>query len=540
MEREKLLQNEKERTEKLFNFRPVLFSAVCLCLGVLFVYLHYLIGLSLWWFCSLPVLGVIIFFITYKRTGVKRVLIALLLLACSFALGAGAFALQIYDFQSVQSYEGEQTVIGRVIELTQTDKGTRVLLDGVYIGQNRENGTLVAYLPASYAQMLNLSDEIIFHTDIYTKTDIFGQYGVNVAALRERTRRYTYAGECVVTGHAPDLFLDVRQRIKDVLEAGMDETPAAVTMAVLLGDTGGMDEGLLDNIRRGGIAHIFAVSGLHIGALYAFCLLLVNKTGLSRTPKIVRFLLVTAVLFFYGGVCGFSASVLRAIVICLTSYVFLLIGLKYDSLEALGFAIVINILLAPCTLFSVGFLLSFAACFGIALLARPLAGLIRIEKGRDSQGNTHPLTLWQSVAKACVNFVAVTLSAQLATTPILLAYFGYVSGFSLLLNGLFVPILSAIFPFLLLVVAVAFLLPITVSAYILFLPNAVWSALLLLFQSVDFSAFCIENIKLTVAAVFCYYVGLLFCTDKWNISKSHKIVLAAVYFTASALCVAFG
>ncbi len=539
MERERIAENGTERTEKLFNFRPVLFFAIFLCLGVVFVYLHFLFKFSFWWLCLLPVLGALAFLCTYRRVGAKRVLLSLLAPVVCFGIGAGAFALQLYDFQAAKRYEGEQTVVGRVVECIETEKGTRVLLDGIFIGGNGESGTLVAYLPASYAQVCKLSDEVLFRARVYTQTEPFGDYGLNTAALREKTRYYAYADECAVTGHTPDLFLDIRQRVKDTLQAGMDETPAAVTMAVLIGDTGGMEEGLLENIRRGGIAHIFAVSGLHIGALHAFCLLIVKKTGLSRAPKGVRFALLAGILLFYGGVCGFSASVVRAIVTCLTLYAFSLLGLKYDPLEAIAFAVIVNVLLTPSSLFSVGFLLSFAACFGIVLLSRPLAGLFRIEKKRDSDGNTRPFTLWQSVARACVGYLSVTVSAQLATAPILLASFGYIAVFSLLLNCLFVPIVSAIFSILLVFVALACVLPLSVAPYILFLPNAVWSALLLLFQTVDFSVFCIEGVTLNFASVLCYYAALLFCTDKWNIPTLQKRILAIVYFAAFFLCLLF-
>ena len=72
-----------------------------------------------------------------------------------------------------------------------------------------------------------------------------GHFGDNV-------RYEALAEELLVTGQSSNLFLRIRLRLEKTLEAGMDETPAEVTKALLLGSTSGIDEGLYENIRRGG------------------------------------------------------------------------------------------------------------------------------------------------------------------------------------------------------------------------------------------------------------------------------------------------
>ena len=54
--KENTTSENAEREEKFFNFRPVFFTAVLLCLGIAFAYLHTVYGVSVWWaFCLLPV-----------------------------------------------------------------------------------------------------------------------------------------------------------------------------------------------------------------------------------------------------------------------------------------------------------------------------------------------------------------------------------------------------------------------------------------------------------------------------------------------------
>jgi competence protein ComEC len=170
---------------------------------------------------------------------------------------------------------------------------------------------------------------------------------------------------CVVVGKKFDFFGSIRTRIAEVLYRGMDIETASVTMAVLTGNTAGIEDGLLENMRYGGIAHIFAVSGLHVGDLFAFCLFFTSKTPLRKMPKIARFFLVAFLLIFYGGICGFSASVIRATVLCLVGYAAKLLGVSVDRFEALGVGGVIVLLISPVELFSPGFQLSFLACLGI-------------------------------------------------------------------------------------------------------------------------------------------------------------------------------
>ena len=110
-----------------------------------------------------------------------------------------------------------------------------------------------------------------------TNTEAFDDYGFRAEEVSGRVRFQIDVSSLTVTGKSKNPFLAVRSRLVETLYAGMDEESAAVTCALLTGDTSGIESGLLENVRRGGIAHIFAVSGLHIGALYAFCLFLFRK-----------------------------------------------------------------------------------------------------------------------------------------------------------------------------------------------------------------------------------------------------------------------
>ena len=516
-------QNKTGERRTLVNFRPVLFCAFFFGLGVCF-YKAWRCGASLWWL-ALLILPFFSLFLFKTKRELLRTLSRCLLLVFAFLIGMGAFGLHVYAYESGGKYNGDFFVVGRVEEYGLEGELCRVRLSGLEIDGNEEKGILVAYLPYTYAENLHLGDTLAMQGKVMRETlDFADEY---FAYTMENDQRFQMRVDGVVKiGYEFRLFSSIRERITQVIYAGMDETPAAVTVAILTGDARLIDEGLLDNVRYGGIAHIFAVSGLHVGVLYGFCMALMKTKALKRTPKFLRFALVAATLLFYGGICGFSSSVLRATVTCLIAYAARLIGLSTDSGESIGAAALTVMLLSPVSLFTAGFQLSFAACFGIVWLF-PIMKKAWIKPAPTlDDGNIAPLTLWQKAKHEGISFFAVTLSAQIATAPIQLIAFGYLSAWSLFLNCLFVPLISALFSLLLILVALACLVPISWAAAILYLPNMLWTVLLLAFQTLDFSKLAITGVQINATMAVCYYILCLLSTDKFNLPfRIRKILI---------------
>lgn len=534
--------------EKLFNFRPVFFAALFLCLGIAFYFFYHFCGISaLWLLCLLPLAGLPFFFCRTREKAWKTAC-AVTLLGCCFFLGFFSFSWQVSAFFDRDGWLGEQYVTGYVVGKREYDSQTAVVLDGLRIGKERVSGKLIAYLPASEGENIKLCDELFLHGKVSETTVTAENFSLAAKSLGDGVRFRTWTSDVYVTGKRFDLFLCLRTRAEEAIDSGMDETPAAVTKAVLFGDTDSIDEGLYENIRRGGIAHIFAVSGLHVGALYGFCLMLMKRKPFDKLPRLGRFVLLAALLFGYAGICNFSASVLRAAVICLVSYASRLLAVRKDFLESLGLALIFILLPTPSALFEVGCQLSFAACFGIVFLSKPIGQvfvelqklyrkrfprqLTRAQRKLVEKGDTLPLSIGERIYRAVSAFLSASLGAQIFTAPILLQSFGYVSGWGLLLNCLFIPLVSALFSALLLLVVLACVMPLAFSFVILYLPNAVWSLLLLLFQSLDFSSFTIQGLNLSAGAFLAYYFGWIFCTDKFNLKKLFSLALAGVCFLA--------
>lgn len=536
-----------DSTNKVFNFRPVFFAAVALCFGILFSYFYKFYDVSAWWLCILlPFVGASFCFYRTKRQFLCA-FAAWGALAFFFVCGFAGFTVQMHHFENAPTFDGECYVVGTVKEKWEGKYNAWFILEDVNVNGEASKFKVNAYLPLSFYENVEICDEILLVGNMQTKTNVF-EDGFNAYSVDEKLAYAIYAKECLVTGENIDVFSYLRLRLQNRIYAGMDEDAASVMVAVLTGETAGIDEGLLDNMRRGGIAHIFAVSGLHVGALYGFCLLLLQRTKLKKLSKIGRFCLLAVLLLLYGGICGFSPSIVRAITLCLVSYAAKLFLSNVDFLEMLGFSAILILFLSPVDLFNVGFLLSFAACLGIALLQKRI-GQVCVEGGNIlqkcfprklsaeqqkmiEQGDSLPPTMTERFLRFILSVFSVSLAAQLGTAPIQLICFGYLSGWSILLNVVFVPLISAIFSLLLALAVLACLLPAAVSSVVLYLPNLFWAFALLLFEVVDFSSFSLTGM-LPMQACICYYLGLIFMTDKLNLSAVFKRVSAWVCLLAA-------
>ena len=132
-----------------------------------------------------------------------------------------------------------------------------------------------------------------------------------------------------------------------------------------------------------------------------------------RVPAVVRVPIIFVCLLFYSGVCGFSPSSVRALVMCTVVLATDAAGIGHDKLTNVSLAAIVVLTVNPVHLFSVGFQLSLAAAAGILVLGGELARLLREHT---------------PVPRKIGSALSVSFSAQVATFPVLIDCFGYVQG----------------------------------------------------------------------------------------------------------------
>lgn len=510
------------RGRGVVRFRPLLFLSLSFGLGIFFACMFGLIALAGVSAFLLAAAGVLAYRVWKKKFAVGFLLFAALL--CLFyALGCLSFSMRIGAFERAPELSGECSVAGTVEEIGESKEYTLLTLGDVWIidgdgNSFRPDAKLQLYI---FGEVPSAGIGSVAMFDAAVETYDAWAYGrINANAIIGNTRyRASAAAEKVVfsEGDGIGVFAAVRRTMRDVLFGNMDGQTASVAYGMLTGDSGYMDEDALQNFRYGGVAHIFAVSGLHIGIIYGLLSALCKK---CRAKSYVRVPLVFAVLCFYAGVCGFSPSSVRALVMCTVAMLAEAGGLQYDRVGSVSCAALAVLAIDPVYLFSVGFQLSLAAAAGIIIVGGHLTRLLRKIR-----------FLPQKVCSA----VGVALSAQLATFPILIDCFGYVSGISFFLNLVFVPVIGAVYSVLFCCTVLSCLLQFAAPVF-LFAPEYLLRLAVMPVLMLEFKVLLICGFSFGACAAL-WFLLLFLLSDKVNLKPVPKISLASLLciFLAAAM-----
>ena len=213
----------------------------------------------------------------------------------------------------------------------------------------------------------------------------------------------------------------------------LPEKEAGVLSAMLLGEKAGVDRELKELYRENGIAHILAISGLHVSLIGSAFLLLLSTMGLSRRAAS---LVTVFFLFFYGMLTGFAPATMRAVwmltAVCLAGA----FQRTADLPTSAGGALFLMLILQPWRIISSGAMMSFLAMAGVVAqgeLYKAVFGRCRFER--------LPVRL-RTPVKRILGMLLLGPVLQCFLQPVLIRDYYSVTPYSMLLNLLVVPLLS--------------------------------------------------------------------------------------------------
>ena len=215
-----------------------------------------------------------------------------------------------------------------------------------------------------------------------------------------------------------------REQLRQTLLAAMTDADAALIMGMLFGGYDGIDRQTVRDFAATGIVHILSVSGAHIALLSGAVFWLAGRLRLRQGFAAA---IAAAALVGYGFLCGFSAPVIRSVIMGMVAMAALALDRRASAKRALALAVLIMLIYQPYNLFDISFQLSIGCTAGLLYLQPILLKWLRSG-------------LPKSVAQA----MAATLAAQLAVIPFLAWYFGTFPVISLFANLLVAPLLEAV------------------------------------------------------------------------------------------------
>ncbi|MEP3346052.1 MAG: ComEC/Rec2 family competence protein [Litoreibacter sp.] len=228
----------------------------------------------------------------------------------------------------------------------------------------------------------------------------------------------------------------VRRSLSQGIQDRMSATEGPFAAAIVTGDRSSLDQNLLETLRASNLAHLLAISGLHMGLLTGAVFFIV-RLMLSTVPKaavrlpVQKIAAISALIaaILYLGISGANVATQRAFIMVSVMLLAICVERPALSLRAVAIAGLIILVLAPQSLVGPGFQMSFAAT--TALVA--VFGYLR------DRGTMLGLPRWMR------GFVALLLSsfiAGAATAPFGAAHFNQLAHYGLLANLLSVPVMG--------------------------------------------------------------------------------------------------
>ncbi len=494
--------------KKIINFRPILFIALSLCCGITATY-FFMLSKVVWgiFFSAIFIIPIIIFMCLFtKRERFFINSIFSLLFVAFFIIGSFSFYLNLSDYDGANLSGKNYDVKAKIVQQYQTETGNKFILDNAEINGNRK-GAIKYKISLSVLgdSVFDVGDIITFNANLYDNSILY-EDRLNSNDLQRGIKYYASVSAENINKVLSDLtvFEQINLFIRESLKNGLDTKEFSVGYALLTGNSSFMDNDLISNYRDAGVAHIFAVSGLHIGFLATALIFIFKKIKINNTIKTI---IITLFLIFYSGVCGFSASSVRATIMISVMLFAKLSGSRYDGLSALSLAAIVILLFSPVQLFCVGFELSFMVVLGIIVLAKPLAKQLKF------------------LPKKLANSIGTVVSAQIFSLPICLYAFSKVSTIAVIVNVMFIPIVS--FVFILTLTATILGGIFSLSNILLFPSNYIFKFINLLISAFDYKLFMFGGIILGSGAI-AYYLIWFVLGDIFNVRKFYKLIISCV------------
>ena len=346
----------------------------------------------------------------------------------------------IDDYSHRVTYQ-EQKFIATITDMpVASEKFIKIPIQINCIEQNNKwhyvEGNTIVYLKNDNSLALNLGDRILLNSKFSSVNEPKNPNEFDYKTFLENKNifhviyakpNFTHlvsknSGSFKVTS----LGILIKSKLISILRNSELSQPAfSICSALLVGYDDEIDSEVMQSFSHSGTLHILSVSGMHTGVLYAILIFIFSKFDKYDRYKKTKLLFVLFFLLLFILVTGLSPSVLRAALmlsLVLIGKTFYKQGNAYNTLLLSAFLL---LLINPYLIKDVGFLLSYAAVFGIMYLYPLLAKLYVFE-------NKIAQWLWTSVL--------ISLAATVFTLPISLYFFHQFPIWFVFSNLLIIPI----------------------------------------------------------------------------------------------------
>jgi competence protein ComEC len=212
----------------------------------------------------------------------------------------------------------------------------------------------------------------------------------------------------------------VKDKLIAIYDIMLEEKESGALIAMLLGEKYLLDEEIKQLYQENGISHVLAISGLHVSLIGMFVFELLKKL---KFPITLATIFSIIFIYSYGVLTNFSVSTNRAVVMMIILLLSTLPGKTYDMLTAMALSALIILLQNPLQVLSAGFLLSYGAVIGIAIILPCLQSLYPTKN-------------------LLINSLFISLSAQITTLPQVVYFYYQFPLYGIITNLIILPLVT--------------------------------------------------------------------------------------------------
>lgn len=319
-----------------------------------------------------------------------------------------------------------------------------------YVAQTIDHSTLRGKYVKTNAQLIQIKDSLQVWRAVQSKIELYvdttlkispkkgniltftgklrhvdGSYGEWLADQGFLGKVYTYRVYTLDSAITPTTLVEQIAELREHTAAkiyaidSLAPQASSIMSALTIGERGAIPRETTTQYRRAGVAHLLAVSGLHVGIMVVILNLMFGFVRMWRYGRICFSVAMILAMWAYAVFTGMSPSVLRAVVMFSMYQIGIMCYRTGAPINILASAALILMLIDPAYLFNVGFQLSFLAMAGITTLYKPICSLFTIK-------NRVLRSLW--------SVTVVTIAAQVAVMPLVAYYFGQIPLLGIVLN----------------------------------------------------------------------------------------------------------
>ena len=324
---------------------------------------------------------------------------------------------------------------------------TDISMESDPINSNRKINGLIAY-PAEDNNITRLrigaTISVRGKLSCFSRIENEGQYDMRSYYYIRGYDGYLYSADITGMSQSYSIIRDslyrLRERIKLVYGMYFDEASAGLMEAMVLGDKDELDSDIRSDFANAGISHVLALSGLHIATMGLAVLALLKRLRLNAyLSALVSFIIMVS----YCIMTGMTASAVRALIMFIIAVIADLLSRTYDLKTAGVIALDMLLVENPYYMYDSGFLMSFAAVAGIALVYPRLRTMSELLHRRRRRMEYSGLSGYIKLGLVRVfDSILFSLAVQITILPITMYYFYQIPIYGIFLNLIVIPLAS--------------------------------------------------------------------------------------------------